>query len=134
MANYGITHVNAYQYRYKDYRYSKLSDAIAQTRRTTVLSIFPKHQGLTMVPGMAIRPAENRSLAEKCGPAQKMRRITPISASFSAIPASRTKPGADRDTGQKITGQRKQLQPARYKAADEGGYQSHTIVVMRLVS
>src|SRR3546814_6343858 len=46
-----------------------------------------------MAPGLAIRPAENRSLAEKCGPVQKMRRITPMSASFSAIPASRTKPG-----------------------------------------
>jgi len=33
MANYGITRVIAYQYRYKDYRYSKLSDAIAQARR-----------------------------------------------------------------------------------------------------
>ncbi|MHA6767404.1 hypothetical protein [Sphingobium ummariense] len=33
MARYGITRVPADQYRYKDYRYSKLSDAIAQARR-----------------------------------------------------------------------------------------------------
>jgi len=33
VANYGITRVIATQYRYKDYRYSKLSDAIAQARR-----------------------------------------------------------------------------------------------------
>lgn len=33
MALYGITRVPADQYRYKDYRYSKLSDAIAQARR-----------------------------------------------------------------------------------------------------
>lgn len=33
MARYGITRVPADQYRYKDYRYSKLGDAIAQARR-----------------------------------------------------------------------------------------------------
>lgn len=33
MARYGITRVPAHQYRYKDYRYSKLIDAIAQARR-----------------------------------------------------------------------------------------------------
>lgn len=33
MAHYGITRVPADQYHYKDYRYSKLSDAIAQARR-----------------------------------------------------------------------------------------------------
>lgn len=33
MALYGITRVPADQYRYKDYRYSKLSDAIAQAKR-----------------------------------------------------------------------------------------------------
>jgi len=33
MVRYGITRVPAHQYRYKDYRYSKLSDAIAQARR-----------------------------------------------------------------------------------------------------
>lgn len=33
MALYGITHVPTDQYRYKDYRYSKLSDAIAQAKR-----------------------------------------------------------------------------------------------------
>jgi hypothetical protein len=33
MALYEITRVPADQYRYKDYRYSKLSDAIAQARR-----------------------------------------------------------------------------------------------------
>ena len=33
MAHYGITRVPADQYRYKDYRYSKLSDAIAQAKR-----------------------------------------------------------------------------------------------------
>ena len=33
MALYEITRVQADQYRYKDYRYSKLSDAIAQARR-----------------------------------------------------------------------------------------------------
>lgn len=33
MALYGITRVPADQYRYRDYRYSKLSEAIAQARR-----------------------------------------------------------------------------------------------------
>jgi hypothetical protein len=33
MAHYGITRVPADQYRYKDYLYSKLRDAIAQARR-----------------------------------------------------------------------------------------------------
>ena len=33
MALYGITRIPADQYRYRDYRYSKLSDAIAQARR-----------------------------------------------------------------------------------------------------
>ena len=33
MARYGITRILADQYRYKDYRYSKLSDAIAQAKR-----------------------------------------------------------------------------------------------------
>ena len=33
MAHYGIIRVPADQYRYKDFRYSKLSDAIAQARR-----------------------------------------------------------------------------------------------------
>ena len=33
MALYGITRVPADQYRYKHYRYSKLSDAIAQAKR-----------------------------------------------------------------------------------------------------
>jgi hypothetical protein len=33
MALYGITRVPADQYRYKEYRYSKLSDAIAQAKR-----------------------------------------------------------------------------------------------------
>jgi len=33
MVLYGITRVPADQYRYKDYRYSKLSDAIAQAKR-----------------------------------------------------------------------------------------------------
>lgn len=33
MALYGITRVPADQYHCKDYRYSKLSDAIAQARR-----------------------------------------------------------------------------------------------------
>lgn len=33
MALYGITRVPADQYLYKDYRYSKLGDAIAQAKR-----------------------------------------------------------------------------------------------------
>ncbi len=33
MARYGIIRVPADQYHYRDYRYSKLSDAIAQARR-----------------------------------------------------------------------------------------------------
>lgn len=33
MAHYEITRIRVDHYRYKDYRYSKLSDAIAQARR-----------------------------------------------------------------------------------------------------
>ena len=33
MARYGITRIVAYEYRYKDYRYSSLADAIAQGKR-----------------------------------------------------------------------------------------------------
>lgn len=35
MARYGITRVPADHYRYKEYRYSRLSDAIAQAKRDT---------------------------------------------------------------------------------------------------
>lgn len=38
MARYGIIRVPADQYRYKDYRYSKLSDAIAQAKRDKLCS------------------------------------------------------------------------------------------------
>lgn len=38
MALYGIIRVPADQYHYKDYRYAKLSDAIAQARRDERLS------------------------------------------------------------------------------------------------
>ena len=33
MARYGITRVPAHQYHYKTFRYSKLSDALAQAQR-----------------------------------------------------------------------------------------------------
>lgn len=36
MAQYGITRVPAHQYHYKTFRYSKLSDAIAQAKRQLV--------------------------------------------------------------------------------------------------
>jgi hypothetical protein len=35
MAQYGIARVPADHYHYKDYRYSRLSDAIAQAKRDT---------------------------------------------------------------------------------------------------
>jgi len=33
MARFGITRVPAYQYHYKDWRYSNLADAVAQAKR-----------------------------------------------------------------------------------------------------
>lgn len=38
MARYEITRVPAYQFHYKNYRYSRLTDAIAQAKRDAPLS------------------------------------------------------------------------------------------------
>lgn len=41
MARYGITRVPAHQYHYKMFRYSKLSDAVAQAQREVATRVEP---------------------------------------------------------------------------------------------
>ncbi len=47
----------------------------------------------TMAPGTAMARTDKRSLSEKCRPTPNISRMTPISASSLARPASATKPG-----------------------------------------
>ena len=51
-----------------------------------------------IVPGTTMRATDIRSLSEKCSPTPNISRMTPISASSAARPASAVKPGVNGPT------------------------------------
>ena len=81
----------------------------------------------TIAPGMAMARTDSRSLSEKCRPTPNISRMTPISASSLAMPWSATKPGVNgptSDAREQIADQRRDPQPLRHRAEDEGEHEA----------